>query len=327
MYQNKVTSQLRELQHPDWKQSTLHIALTAAAGYGSIVFSVMFFKTIPSLLFVLVPISFICLCRSFVILHDAGHFALFKNRVYNSIAGNLMGIMNMIPNEYWSHIHNLHHATIGDLNKRHINPELWTMTSDEYLKSSASKKFIYRFARSGFMRIALTPFIIFIIARFPLPKLPSKANVSALIYDVIYGGIIYLSIRYNFWEGLLVGYILPVYLFNVFAIVIFYLQHQFEETQWLHHEEWNFYDAALKGSSFLKLGPFLNWTTGSVGYHHIHHLNSKIPFYNLQRAHRLVEKSIDFKEVKISELFRHLNGKLWDEKANKMIHYSDLYGR
>ena len=105
---------------------------------------------------------------------------------------------------------------------------------------------------------------------------------------------------------MLIGYIIPLLLFNFFARVVFYIQHQFENTQWLSQESWNLYDAALGGSSFLKLNPVLNWIIRSTGYHHIHHLNSKIPFYELKNAHEIVEDNIEVKEIYLSTNMEHV---------------------
>ena len=322
-----VVDILRSKQVLNEKLSLLYLVITALTGYTSVVFSVLCFNTYSLLTVLLIPLSFIAICRAFIIIHDTGHFAFFKSRVNNSIAGNLLGLLIMIPNEYRSYVHNLHHSATGHLDKRHINPELWTMTTEEYLGSSTIKQLFYRIIRSGFMRLILIPFLLILVTKIPLPKLPWKAKISVIIYDIIYTIIIYYAIHYNLWLGMLIGYIIPLLLFNFFASVVFYLQHQFENTQWLSQESWNFYDAALGGSSFLKLNPVLNWIIGITGHHHIHHLNSKTPFYELKNAHEIVEDNIEVKEIYLSELFQHLRGKVWDKNKQRLIHYSELYER
>ena len=318
---------MRSKQIPNEGLSLLYLILTAIVGYSSVLISVRYFSSFPLLTFILIPVSFVAICRAFIIVHDTGHFAFFKSRTNNSIAGNIMGLLTMIPNEFWSYVHNLHHASVGHLDKRHINPELWTMTVEEYLEARKAKRLFYRIIRSGFMRLILIPVLLLVVTKVPLPKLPLKAKISVVVYDIIYAAIIYLSIQHDFWQGLIVGYIIPLLFYNFFASIVFYLQHQFEHTQWLDQESWNLSDAALEGSSFLKLNPVLNWTIGSTGYHHIHHLNSKIPFYELKNAHEAVENSIVYKEIYLRELFKHLRGKVWDQKQQRLIHYSEFNER
>ena len=230
----------------------------------------------------------------------------------------------MIPNALWRQIHNLHHATIGNLDKRNINPELWTMTKKEYRESPAGMKLLYRIMRSRFNRLIITPFALFIVARLPLPRLNWKGKIAALVYDVLYACIIYFSLRFEFWQELLIIYLIPLFVFNIIATIIFYLQHQFEDTLWMKDDQWDMYQASIEGSSYLKLNPFFQWMTGNVGFHHIHHLNPNIPFYLLPKAHKTVEDHINYKEVRFYEILRHLKGKVWDEESKRLIHYSGV---
>jgi len=324
MNSNEIKAHLKEFQQSKPGRSGLNVLLTAMIGYGSVILGIILFTDHPVISFSLFPFSIAAFCRSFIILHDAGHLALFRNRFLNSLSGNLVGFLIMIPNALWRQIHNLHHATIGNLDKRNINPELWTMTKKEYRESPAGMKLLYRIMRSRFNRLIITPFALFIVARLPLPRLNWKGKIAALVYDVLYACIIYFSLRFEFWQELLIIYLIPLFVFNIIATIIFYLQHQFEDTLWMKDDQWDMYQASIEGSSYLKLNPFFQWMTGNVGFHNIHHLNPNIPFYLLPKAHKTVEDHINYKEVRFYEILRHLKGKVWDEESKRLIHYSGV---
>jgi omega-6 fatty acid desaturase (delta-12 desaturase) len=271
------------------------------------------------------PIIFIVLCRSVVLLHDAGHNALYKEKWKNSLAGNLMGLMNLIPNELFSYLHNMHHAAVGNLDKRHLNPELNTMTTEEYKSATFFQKLGYRFMRSAFSRLVLTPLAMFLVTRIPLPRLRLKEKLFAIAYDILLAGILFIAIKYDFLFSMLIGFFIPLFACYILVSIVFYLQHQFEDTHWLKHEDWSLTEASLQGSSFLIFGQFMKTITCNIGYHHIHHLNPLIPCYNLEKSHNEIKNNISFKEVRVSEVFKHMRGKLWDEKQKKLVGFKSVY--
>ena len=138
--------------------------------------------------------SGILLCRFFVIEHDCGHNSFFTKRKYNKMAGLILGFFTMVPSSIWNHIHNLHHGNVGNLNRRGSNPELWTMTVDEFMDASPLKRIAYRIFRSVTMRLIITPFLWMIIPRIPLPFLGFKIVSSVLLHNVIYAVILYFII-------------------------------------------------------------------------------------------------------------------------------------
>lgn len=322
--QKTVLQILRTFQVKDNKKSFFIVLSTGLSSLVLILLGGYIYTPGNWLFLVTWPFLIIALCRSFIVVHDSAHLALFDSKVHNTIAGNVIGFFVMIPCGMWRYIHNLHHASTGNLDKRHINPELWTMTSDEYVDSPYYKRLFYRINRSAFMRVVVTPLALFIVARIPFPQLSSKAKKSVIIYDVVYGVVFSLVVHYQLLEQVFFAYLIPLYIFYVLASLIFYLQHQFEDTVWLESNDWNFYDAAFSGSSYLSFSPFFQWVTGNVGFHHLHHLNSKIPFYNLSKAHDSIKKYVDNKPVKFSEIFKHLNKKIWDKDQQRLINYSEI---
>ena len=315
---------LRSFQKPKESISNYYIFSTAILGFVTIFLSILSFQKIPFVTFLLYPIIFFTLCRSVVLLHDASHKSLYKKRWKNSLAGNLMGLLNLIPNEFFSYMHNMHHATASNLDKRHINPEAMTLTTEEFIKSSVFKRMIYRFLRSAFFRLIIAPLVMILITRIPLAQLRLKEKLITIIYDFLIVAVIYFAIQYNWILSLVIGYFIPLYACYVLVSIVFYLQHQFEDTYWVNSDNWKNEDASLHGSSFLVFGTFMKKITCNIGYHHIHHLNPLIPCYNLDKAHKKVENIITYKEVKFSHLFRHMKGKLWDSKLNKLVSFSEI---
>ena len=269
--------------------------------------------------FILFPLVFVGICRVFIIEHDSGHLALFKKPIHDKIAGNFAGLITMIPYGMWRYVHNIHHATVAHLDKRDVNPELWTMTVEEYKKAPIWKRLIYQLLRSVLVRVFLAPLLLFLIARIPNPKLNAHGNRSVLFYAMFYISLYSWIIINGYGMILLVSYIAPLFTFYVFALLVFYLQHQYEDTWWIGQGQWNFFDAATKGASYMESGKILQWITGNVGFHHIHHLNSKIPFYKLPAAYHKTVEEIPNRKVRLSEVFHHLQCKVWDPEQEKLV--------
>ena len=322
-----INEVLRKFQKPSERLSNYYILSTALLGYTSILVAVASYNKLPWLTFLLYPIIFLVLCRSVVLVHDAGHNALYKKKWKNSLAGNLMGLMNLIPNELFSRMHNMHHATVGNLDKRHSNPELKTLTIKEYQAASFIEKISYRIMRSAITRLVITPLAMFIVTRIPLPKLKTKDKLFAMVYNILIVAVVFIAFKYGFILSLVVGFFIPLFACYILVSIVFYLQHQFEDTHWLNNDNWSLSEASLLGSSFLIFGQFMNGVTCNIGYHHIHHLNPGIPCYNLAKAHEEIKKNITFKVVKVSEIFKHIKGKLWDEEQKKLVNFKGSYDK
>ncbi|MCF8329427.1 MAG: fatty acid desaturase [Crocinitomicaceae bacterium] len=271
--------------------------------------------------------SGILLCRFFVIEHDCGHNSFFTDRRHNKIAGLILGFFTLVPSRVWNHIHDAHHGKVGNLDQRKANPELWTMTVTEFINAPFLKRFGYRIFRSVIMRLLITPLIWMIIPRIPIPHLGLKIMASVMAHNIIYAVILYSILVSDNFIPFAIIYLLPVYLFNVMASIMFYLQHQFETTSWENDNNWDLYTASIHGSSYVKTGRFMGWLTGNVGCHHIHHLNTKIPCYELPIATEKVSPYVDVDVIYLKELFHHLNCVLWDEETKRLIPFSELKKR
>jgi len=263
-------------------------------------------------------------CKLFVFLHDSGHYSLFRSRRMNDIVCAISGFLMLFPAAMWRKYHDSHHAVNGNLDRRPENPGVFILTVEEYQSASKMKQFSYRLMRSVYLRLILIPLGLFIIGRIPFPKMGTKIVLDVVIHNILYLGL-FLILYQNGWLAAFgIIYIIPLYALYVFAALLFFLQHQYEDTYWAKDGEWDRYTAAAFGSSYMKFGPFMNWVTGFVGCHHIHHLNSRIPYYRLMSATESVEDYLEVRSIRLKDLFKHLNYVLWDEKKKKIIPFRAL---
>lgn len=264
------------------------------------------------------------LVRAFIIFHDCGHGSFFKSKKANDIVGTLMGLLAFTPYLHWRWEHALHHATAGDLDKRGLG-DMWTLTVREYQASTPLQKFLYRAARHPFILFFIAPVLLFSIKqRFTSAQaskeLKRSVYLTTLALVCIIGVISYFIGLPSFL--IIHGGILAVG--AGFGVWLFYFQHQYEGMYWKRHKDWDYFQAALQGSSYYKLPKILQFFSGNIGFHHVHHLNSRIPNYNLEKCHNSVAL---FKDVRAFTFFESLPAALlglWDEDQEKLIRFSEL---
>src|SRR5437016_2994486 len=264
------------------------------------------------------------LVRVFIIFHDCGHGSFFKSRLANDIVGFIAGMLTFTPYYHWRWEHALHHATSGHLDKRGTG-DLWTLTVQEYLESSRWKRFAYRLARNPVILFVIAPvFVMLIKQRFPTPKANKRERHSVYSMNAaIFAMAAALALVFGIKAYLLIQ-LTALAVAGAAGFWLFYVQHQFEGVYWERGDEWDYASAALEGSSFYKLPKVLQWFSGNIGYHHIHHLSSRIPNYNLERCHKA---NLLFQQVKPLTLFSSLKSlrlRLWDEPRRKLVGYSHL---
>ena len=264
------------------------------------------------------------LIRLFIIFHDCGHGSFFRSKKANDIVGMACGILAFTPYNKWHEQHHTHHATSGNLDKRGVG-DVWTLTVDEYLKSSKWKRFLYRAFRDPFIMFTFGPvFVIFVQNRMIKSRMskPEKWNVhfTNLMILLMSASI---SLIIGFKAFLLIQ--LPIIVIShAIGLWLFYIQHQFDDVSWERQEDWDYKTAAIHGSSFLKLPAVFQWFTGNIGFHHVHHLSSKIPNYNLARCHFENEIFRNIKPVRLMSTFKALRLGLWNETTRKMISFRKL---
>jgi acyl-lipid omega-6 desaturase (Delta-12 desaturase) len=264
------------------------------------------------------------LVRIFIIFHDCGHGSYFKSRWANDVVGFVAGVLTFTPYYHWRWEHAIHHGTSGHLDKRGTG-DIWTMTVQEYLDASRWKRFSYRLSRNPVVLFVIAPMVVFVILqRFPSPKASRRERQSvawmnlALLCVVavmswLYGIGAYLLIQSVAWM-----------VAGAAGIWLFYVQHQFENAYWERGENWDYVAAALQGSSFYKLPRILQWFSGNIGFHHIHHLSPRIPNYYLQKCHEADPVFQCVKPITLLSSLKSLWFRLWDEPAGKLVGYGRM---
>ncbi len=261
------------------------------------------------------------LIRLFIIFHDCGHGSFFKSTRTNKIVGTFLGSLVFTPYEYWHKSHGIHHSTVGNLDKRG-HGDVRTLTTDEYQQLSERKKFIYRLYRNPIILFCIGPFFLFVLwFRFPGKSMTkgerNSIHIANLILLVYIAGMILLI----GWKAFLLIQLPVIYFATLFGVWLFYLQHQFEDVIWTRQDAWDYKKMALEGSSFLKFPRIMQWFSGNIGFHHIHHLSPKIPNYNLEKCHRENEMFEIIKPVTLIPSLKTLKFRLWDENVGQLISF------
>ncbi|RME51598.1 MAG: fatty acid desaturase, partial [Deltaproteobacteria bacterium] len=226
------------------------------------------------------------LVRTFIIFHDCGHGSYFKSRRANDFWGFICGLLTFTPYYQWRWEHARHHATSGNLDGRGTG-DIWTLTVQEYLEASRWKRFAYRLSRNPFVLFVLGPLYLFLV-RQRLPAPDAKPRERRSVFWMNLAIVVMVAVMSRIF-GLVPYLLIQVGILTVAGaggIWLFYLQHQFEDAYWEREEAWDYTAAALRGSSYYKLPKILQWFSGNIGFHHIHHLSPRIPNYNLERCHR-----------------------------------------
>jgi omega-6 fatty acid desaturase (delta-12 desaturase) len=264
------------------------------------------------------------LVRIFIFFHDAGHGSFFGSSRANALLGYISGTLTFTPYHSWRRAHALHHATSGNLDRRGVG-DVWTMTVEEYQSAPRRTRIAYRLYRNPLVMFGLGPASSFLISqRFPRKWDKRRERTSVLITNVAILGIIVLaSLTIGFWTYVVIQ--LPIILIGGAAgIWLFYVQHQYEGVYWAREETWDATRAALEGSSYYRLPKLLQWLTGNIGLHHIHHLRPRIPNYSLQQCFDGVPAMQVVQPLTIPESLKSLRMNLWDEKGQALVSFRSL---
>lgn len=279
------------------------------------------------LTFPLAALAGLLLVRVFIIFHDCGHGSFYKSRLVNDIAGFLTGILTFTPYYHWRWEHSLHHATAGDLDRRGVG-DIWTMTVQEYLESSRWKRFAYRLARNPIVLFVIAPVYLFVFRqRFASSKASLRERHSVWLMNLAIAGFAGGLCLIFGWKQYMLIQLVVTMVAGASGIWMFYVQHQFEDAYWERREDWDYTTAALQGSSFYKLPRILQWLSGNIGFHHIHHLSSRIPNYNLERCHNSHPIFQQVKPITLRGSLKSINVRLWDEEGRKLVGFRHVRHR
>jgi omega-6 fatty acid desaturase (delta-12 desaturase) len=262
--------------------------------------------------------------RIFIIFHDCGHGSFFRSRTARSAVGYIAGILTFFPYHHWTHKHAKHHATASDLDRRGTG-DVWTLTVKEYQDLPKRKKLMYRLYRNPALMLLIGPIYLFLISnRFVEGKANKKERRGVLYTNLgIFAFVTSMIYLIGFKAYLLIQF--PITFFaGVAGIWLFYVQHQFEDAYWERHDDWDYEKAAIVGSSFYKLPKILQWFTGNIGFHHVHHLSSKIPNYYLERCHNLIPSLSAVPPLTLRGSLKSVRFRLWDEEKGRLVGFADI---
>jgi len=266
-------------------------------------------------------ISAFFMVRVFILFHDCTHGSFTDSKKANDLLGHIFGVLSFTPYASWKKEHTIHHGAVGNLDRRGVG-DIWTMTIDEYTTKSTFVRFIYRLFRNPFFLFGIAPFFKFLVLNRIAKRSAPKAERLSNLYTNL--GILAISIIFSLvfsFRTYAIMQFIVVYMASSIGLWMFYVQHQFEEVYWEEAKDWNSKDAALKGSTFYKLPLLFEWLSGYIGYHHIHHLNSKIPNYNLKACYK---SHIELKEVRTVKFIESIHLaflQIYDEKNKKLISF------
>jgi len=256
--------------------------------------------------------------RTFIIFHDCGHGSFFKSRKGNDIMGFITGILTLTPYYEWRHTHAVHHATAGDLDRRGTGDVL-TLTIAEYQALSWWKKTGYRTMRNPLIMCTVGSFLVFTVAhRFWHPG-SGKREIWSVIWTNLALAVIFILMSLTIgWKAFVLVEAPVIFIATGLGVWLFYVQHNFDRTYWERHEQWEFFKAGLNGSSFYKLPGILQWFTGNIGFHHIHHISPKIPNYKLPQAYK-ENPVFHIQPLTVMTSLKSLRYRLWDEERKMLV--------
>jgi omega-6 fatty acid desaturase (delta-12 desaturase) len=315
--------QLAPYAEPDLRRSTIDV-LSSAVPYVALTALMYLALDVSYLLVLLIAIpagGF--LMRTFIVFHDCSHGSFLRSRRANAWVGTACGLLVYSPFHSWRHEHAVHHATSGDLDRRGMG-DVDTLTAAEYLAKPWYGRLGYRLMRNPLVLLGVGPIWALmleprLVPGWARPRFAAKILATDAALVVLVGGLVLLF----GWQAVLAVQLPTAMLAGAAGVWMFYVQHQFEDVYWERNENWSFAESALLGASHLELPKLLQFFTGNIGLHHVHHLSARIPNYNLQRAHDENEIFHDVPTLSLWDGVLSLRLKLYDEERRRLVTFAD----
>ena len=264
------------------------------------------------------------LVRIFIIFHDCCHQSFFSGKKANAIVGTITGILTFFPYDQWKNEHSIHHATSGNLTRKGTG-DIWTLTTTEYAALSPGRRLGYRLYRNPLVMFGLGPIFLFMIGyRTNRKGAKRQERLNTYFTNAMVVGLMGLLCWTLGWREVLLVQGSILYLSGVAGIWLFYVQHQFEGAYYEHADDWDYVSAAIHGSSYYKLPRILQWMTGNIGFHHIHHLDPQVTNYHLQQIHESNAAMQNVPAIGIRMSLRALRYRLWDEGSKRFVGFRGL---
>lgn len=285
-------------------------------------------STAPYLSFLLaIPMAGLVI-RTFMLQHDCSHGSFFRSEATNNRIGFVLGIITMTPHACWKKFHLMHHASNGNLGKRGFG-DIKTLTVEEYTNTGLLERIGYRIYRHPVVLFGVGAFLFFVIRqRLTLKIKSSWRHESWSVHLTNAGLVVIVWCILAFADhplGVLALYATVMFLAAGVGVWLFYIQHQFPDAYWKSGKAWSFHDAAIDGSSFYDLNSVAHWITANIGFHHIHHLNPKIPNYAIAKCYQEIPDLQDCRHLKFGPSLRYARLALWDNSKSQMVSFKDTF--
>ena len=261
--------------------------------------------------------------RTFIIFHDCTHGSFFKSKKANDTVGFITGVLTSFPYEKWKREHTIHHATSSNLDKRGIG-DIDMLTVDEYLEKSKLGRLGYRLYRNPIVMFGLGPlFLVLVLNRMNRSDAKRKERVNTIVTNVVVLGLCVAMIVLFGWQSFLLVHGVTLFIAGSLGIWLFYIQHTYEDSYFEYDSEWDYVKAAVEGSSYYKLPKILQWITGNIGFHHVHHLSPRIPNYRLEDAHESVKPLQQATTITLKTSLESIRYKLYDSERQKFVTFKE----
>jgi len=262
--------------------------------------------------------------RTFIIFHDCTHGSFFKNKKANAVIGTITGIMTLFAYEKWKREHSIHHASSGNLDKRGVG-DIWVMTIDEYVEASKWERFKYRMYRNPLVMFGLGPILLILVSsRFNRKDARKKERNNTYLINISIVVIYSFLIAIIGWQAFLIVQGTTMFIAGALGIWLFYVQHTFEDSYFEDENEWDYVKAAIEGSSYYQLPKLLQWVTGNIGFHHVHHLSPRVPNYHLEKAHESAPPIQQATTINFKSSLKSLRYKLYDERNKTFVTFGEI---
>ncbi|HVJ51041.1 MAG TPA: fatty acid desaturase [Aliidongia sp.] len=263
--------------------------------------------------------------RLFIIQHDCGHRSYFRSQRANAIVGWLCSLVTLTPYASWRRQHSRHHAVWNNLDYRRDATDIYAtcLTLGEYRELSTVQRWLYRAVRHPVIaHFILPPLVFLLLYRIPFdtPATWSAERRSVYFTNATFAVMLAVLIALLGWKPVLFVQISTIALSSITGVWLFAVQHKFEDAEWMRQPQWTPLRAALSGTSYLKLPPLLQWFTGNIGFHHVHHLLPRVPNYRLEDCHKaLLALTGGVRTITLAEALVAPSFALWDEAGGRMV--------